>query len=436
VTADAAGSARSAAARIAGTLDARIGPARVRALLSLGDQGVVSLTTFLTGVLLGRLATKEELGLYALGFSALLVFTSVQQAIVSTPYMVNVAKVPEADRAAYAGSSLLHQLALAALAAALLACGALAAVGTTASARLTLLVAAAALPFTLARDFARQLLFARLRFGAALALDAITSVVLFAVLGILASRGLLTARSVHAALGAACGVGVLAWWAFGRRSLEVRPSRAAADFRANWTIGGWSLASGLAGVAGGQLYPWLLAGLRGTADAGAFAACASITFVANPLVGGLGNMLAPRTFHAHAARGVAGLRLAMRQATLLLGGVMCVVTPTLLVAGGFLLKVVYGARYQEYGLTVGILSLAQAIEVTSWPLNHGLLAIGRVRAVLGANLMGVAMAATLGAALVRGFGPVGVALALLLANAVSVTYRWRQFARGAREPLT
>ena len=39
---------------------------------SLVNQGVVSATNFLTGVLIGRFCTKEEFGLFVLGFSIVL----------------------------------------------------------------------------------------------------------------------------------------------------------------------------------------------------------------------------------------------------------------------------------------------------------------------------------------------------------------------------
>jgi O-antigen/teichoic acid export membrane protein len=419
--------------RIAASLAARVGHGRLSTLFSLADQGVVSLTTFLTGVLVARFASKEELGLYAIGFSCVLVAGNVQQALVSLPYMVHGAKVPEAERAAYAGSSLLHQLAVAALTSAALAIGAWVAHLGGASSALTLLVVAAAVPFTLARDFARHLLFVRLRFASALALDATVAGLQLAVVGSLAWRGLLTARSAYAAIGAACAVGALAAGALARRSFEVRPARAAADFRANWATARWSLASGLVGILGGQVYPWFLVALRGAAEAGAFAACAGIAFIANPLLLGLGNALAPRILHAYAARGAAGLREAVRQGTLLFGGVMCVVSPTLLVAGGFLLNVVYGARYQEYGLTVGLLSLAQAVEVTSWPLSSALFAVERARAIVVASVVSLGLALTVGVALVRSHGPTGVACALLLVNAVSLAYRWRAFRRHCAE---
>ena len=54
----------------------------------LADQGVSSATNFLTGVIIARACSKEELGLYMLGFSLVLFVTDLQTSLISTPYMV------------------------------------------------------------------------------------------------------------------------------------------------------------------------------------------------------------------------------------------------------------------------------------------------------------------------------------------------------------
>ncbi len=74
--------------------------------LALLDQGAISLTSFATAVMLGRTAGPSELALYSLGLTLLLVLATVQDSLVSTPYTVYGARLSAADRAAYAGRTL------------------------------------------------------------------------------------------------------------------------------------------------------------------------------------------------------------------------------------------------------------------------------------------------------------------------------------------
>jgi len=57
-------------------------------LLSLGDQAVASITNFATGVIIARASSKEQFGLYMLGFTLILLVTDLQTSLIATPYMV------------------------------------------------------------------------------------------------------------------------------------------------------------------------------------------------------------------------------------------------------------------------------------------------------------------------------------------------------------
>src|SRR5580692_2008359 len=52
-------------------------------IVSLADQAVASATNFVTGVIIARTCSKEELGLYMLGFSLILLMTDLQSSLKS-----------------------------------------------------------------------------------------------------------------------------------------------------------------------------------------------------------------------------------------------------------------------------------------------------------------------------------------------------------------
>ena len=66
--------------------------------------------------MIGRLCSKEEYGLYALGFSLIIFFTDFQTALISTPYMVYSPRLNGDEKRQYTGSTLVHQLTISVLA--------------------------------------------------------------------------------------------------------------------------------------------------------------------------------------------------------------------------------------------------------------------------------------------------------------------------------
>ena len=80
-------------------------------IISLADQAVASATNFATGIIIARACSKEELGLYMLGFSLIFLMTDFQTSLITTPYMVYAPRLKGRAHALYTGSTLIHQLA-------------------------------------------------------------------------------------------------------------------------------------------------------------------------------------------------------------------------------------------------------------------------------------------------------------------------------------
>ena len=63
-------------------------PAVSQSLLSIVDQAIVSGTSFVSAVIIGRMTTVDELGLYYLVLSITLVATAIQDSAVFAPFLV------------------------------------------------------------------------------------------------------------------------------------------------------------------------------------------------------------------------------------------------------------------------------------------------------------------------------------------------------------
>src|SRR4051794_29674254 len=132
--------------------------------LAVLDQAVVSGTSFLTTILLWRWCGPGELGVYSLGFTLLVTWGCVQESLIALPYTIYRHRPLRETPAEYAGSVLVHQGLLSALALVTLAVIALALSfgGAVPGLAGVTWVLAAVMPFALLREFGRRFAFAHL----------------------------------------------------------------------------------------------------------------------------------------------------------------------------------------------------------------------------------------------------------------------------------
>lgn len=402
--------------------------------LALLDQGAVSLTSFATAVMLGRTAGPSELALYSLGLTLLLVLATVQDSLVSTPYTVYGARLTAADRAAYAGRTLVFWGLLALAAAASLASGGalvLAGLGPAELGRL-LIVAAAVAPALGLREFGRRVSAADLRIGAALALDGSVGVIQGIGLLWLANRGTLSATSGLALMGAANACGALVWLAVWRRRGLIRlcRDRLGPVWREHWALGRWVGASRIAGHLGSDvLLLWLLTFALGSASAGAFAACLTVAFLTNPVVLGVGFFLTPKLAARRAAGGVPAVARYALGTTLALGLLLAAFVAAVAAGGGSLIVTIYGPAYAGLGLTATTVAVAVALGALAVGATNALLVIERPALNVLASLLGLVTMLASAAVLIPSHGVTGAALSFCAGNAAQLVMRFALLAR-------
>ena len=126
--------------------------------LSLVDQTISSATNFATSVIIGRLGSRAELGLYVLALGVAYLLRSVQEQIITIPYRTYCHRRSGRSLAAYTGSVLVHQFALSAAAMLGLSVAILLAPRLCLSADFAraLCGVLGAIPFLLARESVRQ----------------------------------------------------------------------------------------------------------------------------------------------------------------------------------------------------------------------------------------------------------------------------------------
>ncbi len=402
-----------------------------KGIITLTDQGIVSITNFGTGVIIARSCTREEFGLYAMGISAILILISVQSAVISMPYTVYSPRIGQDERSFYTGSSFLQQIAFSFLAMAIL--GGIGfgidMISETEGLSAIMILLAVVIPFLLLREYGRQLFISRLEVHSALVIDIVVVVIQFAGLLYLFNQGSLSAKSAYYVIAIACLLASSVIYMQIRHHCRLRVTQAVNHFKMNWSIGKWASVSGIASLAGIQLYPWLMTANRGVEDTGILAACMGIVFCINPLIIGLGNFIAPHIMHAYAEDGAGRAHEMLVKCCKMFWAIMAVFSLGMLFVGGDLLRLAYGEQYVGYGSVVGILAFALSAEIISLPYNFGLHMLGRSEKVFVGCLINLVVTVTLGFWMLKLYGPLGVACGLLLGYSSSAIYRWAIYRR-------
>lgn len=172
------------------------------ALLCIIDQGIVSVASFVTSVLIGRNA-PEELGVYFIVLSIVYFIRGVQQQMILTPYTIFHHQYQNGGLDSYRGSCLTQQFGLTTLASLFLLGAAIAAsFGWLESPIVTpLIVLLFLLPALLMREVVRQYCFAHQENVSVLTIDSVIGVLQIGCIVVLGYFGFLSGVSAWVVMG-------------------------------------------------------------------------------------------------------------------------------------------------------------------------------------------------------------------------------------------
>jgi O-antigen/teichoic acid export membrane protein len=414
-----------------------------KALLTVIDQGVASVANFATQIIIGRYCLPAEFGLYLLGFSIVIFSINTQNSLITSSYVVFSPRKEGEEFTVYSGSALMHQLGLAGF---IMFCLAVAAIcffagpGTEGLDRV-IGVLVVAIFFVLLKEFARQVSFARLHTHIALLIDSCAAAVQIGGLLLLAYTGLLRADRAFmlAGAGSAAAGGI---WLISRRHI-FRPvrGRILRDLRHNWRFSRWIFAMNFAYMGSMLSYPWIITWFHGPDETGIFAACNVVVLLTNPFLLGMSNFLGPKAAHAWTARGVPGVKNVVNKATLFFCVTMIGFCLLMVVAGGLMLRILYGDTYTAHKLTVIVLSCSQLAWSFTVPVNFALNAIERPDVAFKSLALSLVCTGTFGLWLTGELGALGAACGMLAGNALACIYtrvifmrQMKQLAAGGTTP--
>lgn len=405
--------------------------------LALLDQALVSGTNFLTTVFIGRICGAEELGVYTLGFTVVIFFTVILESLISTPFTIYTHRLSGEARRKYAGSVLIHCLALSAVVILMLGIpGALMAIGYGPVKLKTIFwIVTAISTFEILRQFARRFSFAEHRFASAFFVDAVVSVIQLGGLAWLIRFHRLSAAAAFWFLGLAGFLATAAWFALNFHRFKIYLKNTRPALRQNFKLGRWIFAGRAVSAINNNMLHWILAFLLGTVSTGVFSAGMTVVMFSNPLFLGASNMLGPKAARGFAGGGLPAVRQIVWKAVLYLSAGFFLFCIFLFARGEAVLEFLYtGSEYRHQGSLINTLGLHLLVSSISMAMYHGIVAIERPDINLKANIL--ALFTTLASALLLlpAFGVLGAALSLLIGNIVSTFVQWVWFIQLTRLP--
>jgi O-antigen/teichoic acid export membrane protein len=389
-------------------------PSASQGILSIFDQAIVSATSFFTAVIVGRMSTPDEFGLYYLMLSVVLIASGVHEQLIAAPYMVYSKRRQGQELAEYAGSVWLHHLGLMALvtlglAVALVSC---AIKGNQAMVSGLWAVLCAA-PLILCRDGIRRYNFANLHVKSAVLVDAIVAVIQLGGLTLLAYFGQLSLFRIYAVMGLACTAAAVVWYFADPPQIDLMRDRALGDWRRNWGFGKWALRSYLIGSTTSFVMLWIVSLAVGATAAGFLGACTTLVGATNVILIGVANILTPQAALKFTTGGTFALRRILLRTAVFLVLTLGAYAFFLLLTGDWLTVFVFGEHYEGTAAILFTLALSALMNGLSMVAGNGLWAINQPRANFLADICSMSTTLVIAAFLIRPWEAWGAALALL-----------------------
>ncbi|MEZ6123933.1 MAG: lipopolysaccharide biosynthesis protein [Planctomycetaceae bacterium] len=398
-------------------------------LLAVFDQGMISGTSFVSAILIGRACGAEILGIFSLVASALAMMVGVQDQLITAPYVVNHHRCKGTALRRYAGSMLLHHLILNTLMLASLFLVVWKTQTSSDEIRTVARVLVFAGPAMLLRAFIRELALAHCRTLHVVLLDlAVCGTQLITIL-LLFTTDFVQLPLMYSAVGVACVAAAVIWWKHHRTDFQFRLPGVVSHWYRNWKFGRWALATHLAGTSTPYIMPWILFLMHGRQATGYLASCSVIVGVANILLSGMSDYVTPRAARSYASGGIAELKQFLRRVLMLAVpgiGSVCVVSA---IFGEQIIAALYDGRFPGAGQIVTLMTLSVLANAIGSAAGNGLWALHQPRANFVADMITLTAVIAATPALVAPYGAWGAAAASLVAcvlGAVCRTLIFRQ----------
>lgn len=390
-------------------------PAASHGLLSLTDQAVVSATSFLSMVIIGRATSPDQLGLYYVMASILVIATCVQDQLIGAPFTIYLTRRQGDELAMYSGSVWAHQVIMSICVSGVLL-ATIVGFALTGADRFVpaLWLLAGAGPFVLLREWIRRYSYAHLQIVSALAVDMSVGVIQLTGLLCLWHWRLLSLSTIFITIGLGCALACGGWFLFDKPNIRFARSRLKSDWLENWSFGRWALQSYVVGNMTPYIMSWILGLTVSAAAAGVLGACVTLVNIANLFLLSVDRVLMPRTAQAFARGGCDALGRELKFAAGFVLPAVAALCLIVFVMGSRIAVFVFGDQYGGQGPVLSMLALVTFMNSVGMIVGTGLWAIDRPRINFLADLATLVVTTVAAFMLIGPYGVFGAALATFL----------------------
>jgi O-antigen/teichoic acid export membrane protein len=219
------------------------------------------------------------------------------------------------------------------------------------------------------------------------------------------------------------------WLVVNWKTISFSITHSIAGFRVNWALGRWLFASSVLWSLSIDQYPWLITALRAPSEAAIWASAFGVMAFLNPIVLALNNDAAPRVSNDYASHGLAGLSRSVMRSAKIAALITLPVLISLLAFGSKLVRLMYGAKFDNTGPIVDLLALGVWFYAVSLSFPYGMLTLKHANVDFGINVACIASYLAVGIWLVRVHGVLGAAYSFLMVQAIALILRVVAFRR-------
>ena len=386
---------------------------------SVGDQGLISGTTFAFNILLIRWLSAEQYGAYAIAFSVFLFISGFHNALILEPMSVLGATRYGDHLPEYLRSLVVIHIGLVMGLGLVLALTAW--IFSTGPLRPSLLGVVLAMPFILLFWLFRRFCYLKTEPSLALRGSCVYSSLLF--LGIVAMHRLrlITPLSAFILMGTASAGASLTYWISQGRSFSL--ARTDLDLSAvwpeHWMYGKWAAGSALVYWLSNSIYLPLVGTFAGLAAAGVFQAMRNLVLPLQQSLAALALLLLPWVSKQRKAHGEAYLKQVGPRIVLVSASLSIVYALALVLFGEPLIELIYSqSLYSSFSWILVCFGLISVLAAVYQGLAIVLKALERPDAMFWAQTGGTVLTLTLGLYLVRSSKLLGAIVGSLLTNAL------------------
>jgi len=394
------------------------------------DQALISLTNFITSVMLARALTPTQFGAYGVGFILLRLARAFQEGLVIQPMTSLAPSMPPAARRAHISGSGGLQTGIAVAGA--LACAGLGwfltAQGNTVAGP-TLFAMWCPILMVQPQEFIRRVFYTVDQVPLAVLNTLVSGVAQIALLAWWLAAGAQSGTVGLYAMGWSSGVALLLGLLQTRRLWMWRGVDLLATWRTNWVFGRWVLGGTAASWISIDVYPVLTAGLVSFAATGAYRALQNIVAPIHSLMRAMDTYFTPRLADRRRIAGPAGVVHMIRRMFLVTGPPVGLV---LLVAVAFaepLLQWLYGPTYLAYAGGMRLMALFYALLYSFWPIQSALKALEKTRPIFLGSMAALVAMATIGVWAILRWGVYGTIAGQALSAAILSLVLWSTWLR-------